>query len=50
MSDRAAARPEWSAWRGGEPAPAFTLGIEEEAMLLDPDDWSLVQEGQRLWC
>ena len=49
MSDRARSRPEWSHWRGGEPATAFTLGIEEEAMLLDPDSWSLVQEGQRVW-
>jgi carboxylate-amine ligase len=33
--------PAWAAWRGGLPSTPFTLGIEEEVMLLDADDWSL---------
>jgi glutamate---cysteine ligase / carboxylate-amine ligase len=31
----------WSVWRGGPPSAQFTIGIEEELMLLDPRDWSL---------
>jgi carboxylate-amine ligase len=38
MSD---SRPAWAAWRGGTPSTPFTIGIEEEVMLLDPADWSL---------
>ena len=34
----------WAAWAGGTPAPgAYTLGVEEEVMLLRPGDWSLAQ-------
>jgi glutamate---cysteine ligase / carboxylate-amine ligase len=33
--------PAWSAWRSDSPSSAFTIGIEEEFMLLDPRDWSL---------
>ena len=33
--------PAWAAWRGGLPSTPFTLGIEEEVMLLDAEDWSL---------
>jgi carboxylate-amine ligase len=33
--------PAWAAWRGGAPSAAFTLGIEEEVMLLNAGDWSL---------
>ena len=33
--------PAWSAWRADSPSSAFTIGIEEEFMLLDPRDWSL---------
>ena len=32
--------PEWAHWREGN---AWTLGAEEELMLLDPEDWSLAQ-------
>jgi len=32
--------PDWACWREG---PAWTLGAEEEVMLLDPEDWSLAQ-------
>jgi carboxylate-amine ligase len=33
--------PAWSAWRAGSSSDQFTIGIEEEFMLLDPRDWSL---------
>lgn len=33
---------EWAAWR---PSEAYTVGIEEEVMLLDPADWALTQRG-----
>jgi gamma-glutamyl:cysteine ligase YbdK (ATP-grasp superfamily) len=34
----------WAAWAGGTPLPAaYTLGAEEEVMLLRPGDWSLAQ-------
>jgi carboxylate-amine ligase len=32
------ALPEWSHWHSG---PPWTVGIEEEVMLLDPRDWAL---------
>jgi carboxylate-amine ligase len=31
-------KPPWSKWRHGND---YTLGVEEEVMLLDPSDWSL---------
>jgi carboxylate-amine ligase len=35
---------DWAAWAAGTPAPsAYTLGVEEEVMLLHPADWSLAQ-------
>ncbi len=39
MTDEAA----WAEWQGGTVDGAYTLGIEEEVMLLDPEDWSLAQ-------
>jgi carboxylate-amine ligase len=30
----------WAAW---QPSAAYTVGLEEEVMLLDPEDWSLAQ-------
>src|SRR4051812_10465744 len=33
--------PNWARWRPSEP---FSIGIEEEVMMLRPDDWSLAQE------
>jgi glutamate---cysteine ligase / carboxylate-amine ligase len=33
--------PSWSAWRPASRSEQLTIGIEEEFMLLDPDDWSL---------
>jgi carboxylate-amine ligase len=32
---------EWATWCAGSPTDQFTIGIEEEFMLLDPRDWSL---------
>ncbi|MDP8942725.1 MAG: YbdK family carboxylate-amine ligase [Actinomycetota bacterium] len=46
MTEQGRDRPDWSAWQTSRP---FTLGIEEEAMLLDAEEWSLRQEGQRVW-
>ncbi|MGB8881941.1 MAG: YbdK family carboxylate-amine ligase [Solirubrobacteraceae bacterium] len=36
---------EWAAWR---PSEAYTVGIEEEVMLLDPTDWSLTERGDEV--
>jgi glutamate---cysteine ligase / carboxylate-amine ligase len=33
--------PAWSAWQAGSASDPYTIGIEEELMLLDPRDWSL---------
>jgi glutamate---cysteine ligase / carboxylate-amine ligase len=33
--------PSWARWQPSEP---FTVGLEEEVMLLRPTDWSLAQE------
>lgn len=35
-----AVEPAWASWT---PSPAWTVGIEEEVMLLDAADWSLAQ-------
>ncbi len=32
---------QWATWNGGAPAAAYTLGVEEEVMLLEPNGWSL---------
>jgi carboxylate-amine ligase len=40
-----AALPDWAEW--AETAP-YSLGAEEEVMLLDPADWSLAQEAERV--
>jgi glutamate---cysteine ligase / carboxylate-amine ligase len=36
------ARPSWARWNG-DLAARYTLGVEEELMLLEPSDWSLAQ-------
>lgn len=41
-------RPAWAAWRAGAPSMPFTIGVEEEVMLLDPDDWSLSNSASSL--
>jgi carboxylate-amine ligase len=37
--------PDWAAWAGGS---EYTLGAEEEVMLLNPSDWSLAQQVDRV--
>jgi carboxylate-amine ligase len=37
----AAALPEWARWNADPARPAWTVGLEEEVMLLDPEDWTL---------
>lgn len=34
-------RPDWAQWRSDPAIPNWTLGVEEEVMLLDPRDWSM---------
>jgi carboxylate-amine ligase len=33
--------PAWSVWARGHELGAWTIGVEEEAMLLDPNTWAL---------
>jgi carboxylate-amine ligase len=33
--------PDWAEWNGGEPADSYTIGVEEEVMLLEPGTWRL---------
>jgi carboxylate-amine ligase len=33
----------WAVWNGGRAATPYTLGVEEEVMLLEPHGWSLAQ-------
>jgi glutamate---cysteine ligase / carboxylate-amine ligase len=40
VRERAAGLPRWAEWQRSEP---YTLGVEEEVMLLDPADWCLAQ-------
>jgi glutamate---cysteine ligase / carboxylate-amine ligase len=35
------ALPAWAVWNTNADAPPWTVGVEEEVMLLDPHDWSL---------
>ena len=37
--------PDWAQWRR---SPSYTLGVEEEVMLLNPHDWSLAQQIDRV--
>jgi carboxylate-amine ligase len=37
--------PRWAVWQGGH---HYTLGVEEEVMLLNPQDWSLAQQIDRV--
>lgn len=34
---------DWAQWRSDPANPPYTLGVEEEVMLLDPEGWSLAQ-------
>ena len=39
-------RPDWAEWGETEP---YSLGAEEEVMLLNPADWSLAQQSERVF-
>jgi len=39
-ADQLSSARGWAAWQRSEP---YTIGLEEEVMLLDPEDWSLAQ-------
>jgi carboxylate-amine ligase len=41
VSDTTTDLPTWAVWNGGEPAQAYTLGVEEEVMLLECNGWSM---------
>src|SRR5918997_4497972 len=41
------ALPTWAHWNG-HPTRAYTLGVEDEVMLLDPSDWSMAQASDRV--
>ena len=36
---------EWSAW---QPSAPYTVGLEEEVMLLDPETWMLAQRADEV--
>jgi glutamate---cysteine ligase / carboxylate-amine ligase len=40
QTERVGARRSWFDW---QPSAPYTIGVEEEVMLLDPADWSLAQ-------
>jgi carboxylate-amine ligase len=40
--------PPWAEWKGRPLGEQYTVGIEEEAMLLDPADWSLAHHSDRV--
>ena len=46
MNVIATPRAQWAEWRSD--SRPYTLGVEEEAMLLDPGDWSLAHRSDEL--
>jgi carboxylate-amine ligase len=40
---RTASSASWAVWNGGRASTPYTLGVEEEVMLLEPHGWSLAQ-------
>jgi glutamate---cysteine ligase / carboxylate-amine ligase len=46
--ERTDVKPRWAEWRPHASGAAYTVGVEEEVMLLDPQDWSLAQEVDRV--
>jgi carboxylate-amine ligase len=40
--------PGWSDWNPGAAAAPWTVGVEEEVMLLDPRDWSLASRADEV--
>jgi len=47
ISSPAPARVWWD-WNGRPPGSQYTVGIEEEVMLLDPDGWTLAHHSDRV--
>jgi carboxylate-amine ligase len=47
-SEPAAPEQVWWEWRGRPPEAQYTVGIEEEAMLLDPEGWALAHHSDRV--
>jgi carboxylate-amine ligase len=39
---------QWSVWKAHPSGADYTLGVEEEVMLLHPHDWSLAQQSDRV--
>ena len=48
MTETALTVPQWADWRPHASGADFTIGIEEEVMLLHPHDWSLAQQIDRV--
>jgi carboxylate-amine ligase len=48
MSTTPAPTRVWSEWAGRGRDAEYTVGIEEEAMLLDPNDWQLAHDSERV--
>ena len=48
MSGARATTAHWAEWRPHQSGAEFTVGIEEEVMLLHPHDWSLAQQIDRV--
>jgi carboxylate-amine ligase len=40
--------PKWAEWRPHASGAEYTIGVEEEVMLLHPHDWSLAQQIDRV--
>src|SRR4051812_14755315 len=40
--------PAWAEWNRDPDAVPFSVGVEEEVMLLDPADWSLAHESHHV--
>jgi glutamate---cysteine ligase / carboxylate-amine ligase len=48
VNEAAATRTQWAEWRPHASGADFTVGVEEEVMLLHPHDWSLAQQIDRV--
>jgi carboxylate-amine ligase len=48
VSERLAATAQWAEWRPHASGAEYTVGVEEEVMLLHPHDWSLAQQIDRV--
>ena len=45
-SPRERSLPEWARWQPSEP---YSIGVEEEVMILDPSDWTLAHETEEVF-